>query len=473
MGWPSRGKFSPDLFRLEEDPWDSKTLGEEKRIFGLRQKYEDNVIQASLRHEALLNYIEEQVRHICISRKREKRPQSVSTCIKILDVAPGSGSLSLALAKQGHSVTVCNPSLVIGALFTRNAAKENVPIEKVFRDSLAEPQPGRIRDLGHLSHRLMHQLVQERYDLILLLGAEVNQILSMDSLNRLFVLLQSRCQPDGKLLFDALKRTWFAHQKEEPNRSMETDFESSLLPVPEKYKQGSSAVAFTNSTYLHRLTSRQTNHAELEIDTFVRDWSFNHLQFAMQKTGWSTPRPANLKLPFEAHLNLFESSNGPGFRLDYPRFYESFLNWFQKKEIPETDYSFIFHGKRFEALVRGSNSHAAFLVRFKSPQVMMPIYLSISESGHLVFYWWQIESGDDNNPSYMWATKDFGPDGDADIHLVPFEWADPLYGEKPTGNKEGWLTRVMDDKDLEKAMDDLITQLRKKDILTRIKEIQS
>ena len=35
------------------------------------------------------------------------------------------------------------------------------------------------------------------------------------------------------------------------------------------------------------------------------------------------------------------------------------------------------------------------------------------------------------------------------------------------------MTRVLDDKDLEKALDDLITQLRKKDILTRIKETQS
>ncbi|NDC24515.1 MAG: hypothetical protein EBZ49_10380 [Proteobacteria bacterium] len=458
MSYPVRGKFNSDCLREREDPWDSRAFSERNKVHEMRAWYEEFILQEKVCRQALLEKIQAVLN--CIKNKKKKHYDFLDATapLKILDISPGSGSLAIDLAKSGHAVTVCSSSLTIDDLL-RNRAKDcGVNVAWGIYDLSTNSLPGAIRHVGYRSRHHLQNRILERYDLILVFGAEINLTTSMERLRDLFSQLSDRCLPGGQLLFCTLKPAWFSKTDFSPQVTPDSAFRQELLPIPEKYKHGSAALGFTQNTYLHRCFENQQKDTFF-LDIFMRNWPLNHILTAMQTIGWSKPEAVDLKLPFASSLNFYNSVKSNGFLIESPRFYNSLLIWTQKRDI--VDYSFHFPGEDNPALHTLSN----FIFRLKPASISVPIYVGINNLGDLVLHWWQIKSGDDHNPSCHWATKDFGPNGDADIHLVPFEWADPLYGEKPAGNKEGWLTRVMDDKDLEKAM--------KKDILTRIKEIQS
>jgi len=466
MSYPVRGKFNSDCLRETEDPWDSRAFLETNQIHKMREWYEEFVLQEQVCQQALFAKIGNVLTKIKNDKKHYDFLNSTNP-LKILYISPGSGPLAINLAESGYAVTVSGSSLTIDGLLVDRAKSSGVEVLTGMYDLSISWKLGTIRQVGYRSRHHMQNRLLDRYDLVLVFGAEINLTTSMERLRDLFSHLSDRCLPCGQILFCTFKPTWFSKSDFSRQVTPDSAFRQELLPIPEKYKHGSAALGFTQNTYLHRCFDTQQKDTFF-IDTFIRNWPLNHILTAMQNVGWSKPQALDLKLPYASILNFYQSEKDRGFKMDSPRFYNSFIIWFQKRSqdlgIPKYD---------FLLPTTQSDTQSTLIICFQPKGLSLPIYVGFNDIGDLVLHWWQIESGDDHNPSCQWATKDFGPDGDADIHLEPFEWAEPLNGQKLARDMEGWLTRVLDDKDLEKALDDLIIQLRKKDILTRIKGIQS
>lgn len=466
MPWPSRGKFDPNLFRRDEDPWDASFLSEEIRLH-IRKYYENQVLQQELTQKALLAFVLKQAEEINDQRKKASSIKSSGSGsqtredapLRILDINAGLGSLAVLLAKQGFAITTLNSSLFLSQSLDKTASVAGVPTQRTsLYDTETSCPPGAILNLGFLGRRIMHNYVLGRYDLILVLGAECNQILSMDELNRLFLLLQNRTTRFGRMIFNFFQKEWFSTVITQTNR--ESQSSEALLPIPPEYRFGSAAVAFTQSSYLYRLGPPVESNQDGFVEMFVRDWAPKHIQFALQKTGWSTPRPASLSLPFKSNLSFVVSETCMGFRMDYPRFHSSVIDWFRKRDV--SDYTFIFPGQELQALTGGQAVYTSFLTRFKVSGVPHAIYIGVSENGNLLQYWWYEEAGGA-------AARDDWPDSDCS-HLQPFEWANPLFPKKAVKNFDGWLATVMDDKQLEEALDNLVTRLRQQDTISFIKK---
>jgi hypothetical protein len=173
MSYPVRGKFNSDCLRETEDPWDSRAFLETDQIHKMREWYEEFVLQEQVCQQALFAKIGNVLTRIKNDKKHYDFLNS-SNPLKILYISPGSGPLAINLAESGYAVTVSGSSLTIDGLLVDRAKSSGVEVLTGMYDLSISWKPETIRQVGYRSRHHMQNRLVDRYDLVLVFGAEIN-----------------------------------------------------------------------------------------------------------------------------------------------------------------------------------------------------------------------------------------------------------------------------------------------------------